>query len=81
MTAKHHSSLEELRAEKHALRQKMKSDMDILKSDVSDCFMPSNPAFVKSPIKYMNYVGYAITVYKTVTTIRGIFKFFGKRSR
>lgn len=78
MTAKKHSSLEELRAEKQTLRQKMQSDIEQLRADVSDCFMPSNPAFVKSPIKYMNYVGYAITVYKTITTIRGAFKFLSK---
>lgn len=78
MTAKQHSSLAELRAEKQALKQKMKSDIDTLKADMTDCFMPSNSAFVKSPIKYMNYVGYAITIYKTVTTIRGAFKFLSK---
>lgn len=78
MTAKQYSSLEELRAEKHALKQKMKSDMSNLKADLSDCFLPSNPAFVKSPVKYMNYVGYIITAYKTITTIRGAFKFISK---
>lgn len=78
MTAKKFSSLEELRAEKLALKQKMQSDMDNLKADVSDCFMPRNSAFVKSPIKYMNYVGYAITIYKTIHSIRGVFKFISK---
>lgn len=79
MITKQFSSLEELRAEKQALMRKIQSDMDVLKTDMSDCFMPRNPAFVKSSSKYMNYVGYAITIYKTVTTIRGLFKFFGKR--
>ena len=78
MTAKQHSSLSELRAEKVALKRQMQSDMDNLKADMSDCFMPRNPAFVKSPSKYMNYIGYAITIYKTVTTIRGALKFFSK---
>lgn len=80
MMTKQFSSLAELRAEKQVVKQQMKSDTDRLKVDVSDCFMPSNHAFVKSPIKYMNYIGYAIMAYKTVSTIRGIFKFFGKRS-
>ena len=78
MTAKQHTSLSEIRAEKLALKQQMKSDMDNLKADMSDCFKPRNPAFVKSSSKYMNYVGYAITIYKTVTTIRGAFKFISK---
>lgn len=79
MTTTQYYSLEKIRAEKQGLKQQLKADVENLKADVSDCFMPRNQSFLQSPNKYMNYVGYAITIYKTVTTIRGVFKFFSKR--
>ena len=76
MMAKQFSSLAELRAEKQALKQQMKSDMENLKMDVRSCFMPQGKPFMRSLNKYLKYIGYAITIYKTANTVR---RFFRKR--
>ena len=79
MIKKQYSSLADLRADKLALKKHMKSDVDNLKADVKDCFLPRDPAFLNSSNKYMNYVGYAITAFKTMNAISGVFKIFRKR--
>ena len=47
-----------------------------LKNDVTDCFVPAGGPFLSSKNKYMNYIGYAMTAYKTAVNVRGVMKFF-----
>ncbi len=78
MMAKQIMTLEDVRNEKDVARRKINSSMTRLRNDVNDCFMPSNSLFVNSSNKYMNYIGYVITAYKTAMNVKGVYKFFAK---
>lgn len=69
-------SLSELREEKVALRKRIDKKVKTLKNDVTDCFVPAGGPFLSSKNKYMNYIGYAMTAYKTAVNVRGVMKFF-----
>lgn len=71
-------SLEDIRAEKVRVKRQMKRSFDELKGGVSNSFMPTNKMFVNSPSRWMNMIGYGITVYKTFTTFRSVFRFLAK---
>lgn len=71
-------SLNELREEKVALRKRIDKKAKTLKHDVTDCFVPAGGPFLSSKNKYMNYIGYALTAYKTAVNVRGVMKFFAR---
>ena len=75
---KKYSSLEQIREDKQKSLDKMDRGVERLKSDVRDCFLPSNSIFFESSNKYMKYLGYAISAYKTATNVKGIVNFFKK---
>lgn len=77
-----YASLEELRNEKKYARQQIDYSVDRLKNDVADYFVyhPEN-LFLESSNKVMNYVGYAISAYKTATAFRSMFGFFSKKRK
>lgn len=79
MSKRQYSSLKDVRSEKVKTRRQIDYGVDRLKNDVADCFVSPNSIFLRSSNKYMNYVGYAISAYKTFQTFRGVFKFFSKR--
>ena len=78
MNRKRYASLDDIRYEKREELRQVKYGAKRLKNDVTDYFAPSNNVFLNSSNKYMNYIGYAITAYKTAMTFRGVFKFFSK---
>ena len=83
MSRKHrYSSLEELRSEKEYARRQIDYSADRLKNDVADYFVyhPEN-IFLESSNKVMNYVGYAISAYRTATAFRSMFGFFSKKRK
>jgi len=77
-----YASLEDLRNEKEYARQQIDYSVDRLKNDVADYFVyhPEN-LFLESSNKVMNYVGYAISAYKTATAFRTMFGFFSKKRK
>lgn len=75
---KKYRSLEEIREDKQEALNRVDRGVDRLKGDVRNCFMPSNSIFFESSNKYMNYLGYAISAYKTATNVKGIVNFFKK---
>lgn len=78
MKKKVYNSIAEIRAEKEHEGAQLQNDVNRLKNDVTDCFVPSNNIFLNSSNKYMNYIGYAIVAYKTAMSVRGVFRFFTK---
>lgn len=78
MSGKKFTSVEEIRAEKLRMKSLIDSDVHRLHASFTECFMPASNKWLSSPSKYMNYVGYAIVVYKTASTFRGVFKFLRK---
>lgn len=73
-------SLEDIRQEKEQARRQIGYGVDKLKNDVTDCFVSPTNIFLRSSNKYMNYVGYAISAYKTFTAVKGLFgRFSWKR--
>ena len=73
MSRSRYTSLDDIRNEKVEEKKHVKDDMQRLQNDITDYFM-----FLQSSSKYMNYIGYAITAYKTAMTFRGVFRFFSK---
>ncbi|MBP5375609.1 MAG: hypothetical protein J6Y38_04675 [Bacteroidaceae bacterium] len=78
----YYDSLEELRSEKEYARRQIDYGVNRLKNDVADYFVyhPEN-IFLESSNKVMNYVGYAISAYKTATAFRTMFGFFSKKRK
>lgn len=74
-----YTSLSALRADKQRLKRSIQQGVDRLKADASDCFVPRSSFFFDSPFRYVNWLGYAITAYKTFMSIRAVFRFFKKR--
>ncbi|MBO7569353.1 MAG: hypothetical protein J6T11_03265 [Bacteroidaceae bacterium] len=77
-----YASLKDIRDEKEHARQQIDYGVDRLKNDVADYFVyhPEH-FFLDSSNKYMNYVGYAISAYKTATAFRSLFSFFSKKRK
>ena len=82
MKKKKFSSLEDIRKEKENARQQIDYGVSLLKNDVADYFVyhPEH-IFLDSSNKYMNYVGYAISAYKTATAFHKIFGIFSKKRK
>lgn len=78
MSRSRYTSLDDIRKEKVEEKKHVKDDMQRLQNDITDYFMPTSNMFLQSSSKYMNYIGYAITAYKTAMTFRGVFRFFSK---
>lgn len=72
------TTLEEVRAEKLKCRSNIGKDLHKLRGDITDCFMPTKSLFVNSTNKYLSWIGYGITAYKTFTTMRGFASFLRK---
>ena len=79
MKRKQYASLDDIRQEKEKARVQMGRDVDMLKNHVNDCFVAPENFFLQSSNKYMNYVGYAITAYKMVGKVKGLFGRFSKK--
>ncbi len=71
-------TLEQLRADKLKLQQSLGKQTKVLKRDAADVVLPSNNALLNSDFAYMRYIGYAITAYKTYSTLRKTLAFFTK---
>ena len=82
MRKKKYASLEDIRNEKEYARRQIDYGVSQLKNDVADYFVyhPEH-IFLDSSNKYMNYVGYVISAYKTVTTFHKLFGFFSKKRK
>lgn len=76
-----YNSLEELRAQKALVSRRIGRGIESLRGEVHTNFVPSNPLFRHSPSRLFKIVGYGITIYKTVMSVRGVVKFFTKRFR
>lgn len=76
------TSLRDIRDEKEYAKQQLENGVDRLKISVADYFVyhPEN-FFLESSNKYMNFVGHAISAYKTVTAFRSAFGFFSKKRK
>ena len=76
------TSLRDIRDEKQYARRQIDNSVDKLKNDVANYFVyhPEN-FFLESSNKYMNYVGYAISAYRTATAFRSVFGFFSKKRK
>ena len=81
MKRNQYASLKEIRSEKERARRLIDYGVDKVKNDVVDCFVYPENFFLKSSNRYMNYVGYAISAYKTVMALGGTFGLFSKRRK
>ncbi len=82
MRKSRYTSLEDIRNEKERTRRQIDFSVDRLKNDVADYFVyhPEN-FFLDSSNKYMNFVGYAISAYRTSTAFRKFFGFFSRKRK
>lgn len=81
MTTKY-TSLEAIRLEKQKAKRQIEQSTRRLKTDLAENYMPpANSLFRNSSNKYMNYVGYAISAYRTATAFRSVFGFFSRKKK
>lgn len=73
-----YSSLTALRTEKQRIRRQLQQNVQHLKADTADCFLPRDRYFFDSPIRYVNWLGYALTAYKTFMSVRGAWQFISR---
>lgn len=76
-----YKSLKDIRTEKERTKRQIRYGVDRVKNDVEDCFVSPSSIFLRSSNKYMNYIGYAISAYKTAMTLKGMFAFFSRKRR
>ena len=82
MKKKKFASLEYISNEKEHARRQIDYGVNQLKNDVADYFwFHPEHIFLDSSNKYMNYVGHAISAYKTVAAFRSAFGFFSKKRK
>ena len=82
MKKKKFASLEDIRNEKEHARRQIDYGVNQLKNDVADYFwFHPEHIFLDSSNKYMNYVGYAISAYKTATAFHKVFGIFSKKRK
>ncbi len=74
-------SLKDIRADKEHTKRQISYGVDRVKNDIEDCFVSPSSIFLRSSNKYMNYIGYAISAYKTAMTLKGVFSFFSRKRR
>lgn len=77
-TGKTFSSLRSLRAEKQRTKRQLRQCVQVLKADTADCFLPRDNYFFESASRYVNWMGYALTAYKTFRSVRGAWKFISR---
>ena len=79
---KNYASLQDIRDEKKYAKRQIDNSVNKLKNDVTDYFVyhPEH-FFLDSSNKYMNYVGYVISAFKTATALRGVFGLFSKKRK
>ena len=79
---KNYASLQDIRDEKKYAKRQIDNSVNKLKNDVTDYFVyhPEH-FFLDSSNKYMNYVGYAISAYRTATAFRSVFGFFSRKKK
>ncbi len=73
----HYNTLEELRADKRKLSRQVRKSMRTLQEGAKQCLMPDSQ-YVNSSNKYMRFIGYGLTAWKTARTVNRIMKFFRK---
>ena len=79
---KEFSSLRALRAEKQRMKRQLQQNVQMLRADTADCFLPRDRSyFFDSASRYINWMGYALTAYKTYLSVRGAWKFISKLRR
>ena len=76
------TSLRDIRDEKEYARRQIDNSVNKLKNDVTDYFVyhPEH-FFLDSSNKYMRFVGYAISGYRSIAAFREAFGFFSKKRK
>lgn len=74
----YYSSLEELRRDKLRLNKQIGRSFRTVQEGAKQCFLPDT-AYLKSSNKYMRYIGYGLTVWKTARTVNRVVGFFRKK--
>lgn len=73
----YYNTLEELRADKRKLSKQVRKSMRTLQEGAKQYFLPDSQ-YVNSSNKYLRFIGYGLTAWKTARTVNRIMKFFRK---
>lgn len=74
-----YNSLEELRSDKQRVRSEIRRSFISVREDVKHSFMPDSDTYLNSSSKYLRYIGYALTVWKTARTVSRFVAYFKRR--
>ena len=79
---KNYASLQDIRDEKKYAKRQIDNSVNKLKNDVTDYFVyhPEH-FFLFFSNKYMRFVGYAISGYRSIAAFREAFGFFSKKRK
>lgn len=73
-----YNSLEELRSDKRRLSRQIRKSMRTVQEGVKQSFLPTDNAYLGSSSRYMRFIGYGLTAWKTARTVNRIVGFFKK---
>lgn len=74
-----YNSLEELRRDKRRLGNQIHKSFRTVREGVKQSFLPEDTAYLKSSSKYMRFIGYGLTAWKTAKTFNRFVQYFKKK--
>jgi len=74
-----YNSLEELRRDKRRLGNQIHKSFKTVREGVKQSFLPVDEAYLKSSSKYMRFIGYGLTAWKTAKTFNRFVQYFKKK--
>lgn len=73
----YYSSLEQLRGDKRRLGKQIRKSMRTIQDGAKQCFLP-DAQIANSSNKYVRFIGYGLTAWKTAKVVSKVMKLFKK---
>lgn len=74
-----YNSLEELRRDKRRIGSDIHKSFKSMREGVKQTFMPAENSYLNSSNKYLRYIGYGLTMWKTARTVNRFVSYFKKK--
>lgn len=74
----YYTSLEELRRDKLRLNKQIRRSLHNVEQGARQCLLPDS-SYLNSSNKYVRYIGYGLTAWKTARTVNRFMGFFSKK--
>lgn len=74
-----YNNLEELREDKLLLSRQIRKSFVAVQEGVKQSFLPADDSYLQSSSRYMRFIGYGLTAWKTARTVNKFIRFFKNR--